>query len=354
MAYGAGWVTAADRGLLLQLIRGPARVAALDVPGLDPLALALTGKSFVPSAEAEAFLANQLDAVRSQRTVGPKILALVNAYAAGINGYYRAKGIPAAPFTANDVVASAALIAARFGTNGGQEVAERDVPRRARGAVRRGRRAARLRRSARGERRRGAGERARLVPAADARRLRRREASSSTTAASRAHRSRPRRSPRTHFSSARSAPRPGIRSSSPDRRSATSSRSSSPRWSSTGAGFAVRGAVFPGVPLVLVGRGPGLRVERDVVAGGQPRSLRRDAVRRRPPLPLPRPVRADAALLRRHAEGAGAARPGGLVLRDDARPGRRATRRSPASASRSRCSARRAAASCSRRGRSTT
>jgi acyl-homoserine lactone acylase PvdQ len=121
VAYGAGWVTAADRGLLLQLIRGPARVAALDVPGLDPLALALTGKSFVPSAEAEAFLSNQLDAVRSQRTVGPKILSLVNAYAAGINGYYRAKGIPATPFTANDVVASAALIAARFGTNGGQE-----------------------------------------------------------------------------------------------------------------------------------------------------------------------------------------------------------------------------------------
>jgi acyl-homoserine lactone acylase PvdQ len=121
VAFGAGWVTAADRGLLLQLIRGPARIAALDVPGLDPLALALTGKSFVPSAEAEAFLANQLDAVRSQRTVGPKILALVNAYAAGINGYNRAKGIPSTPFTANDVVASAALIAARFGTNGGQE-----------------------------------------------------------------------------------------------------------------------------------------------------------------------------------------------------------------------------------------
>jgi acyl-homoserine lactone acylase PvdQ len=121
VAYGAGWVTAADRGLLLQLIRGPARVAALDVPGLDPLALALTGKTFVPSQQAEAFLANQLDAVRSQRTIGPKILTLVNAYAAGINGYYRSKGVAAAPFTANDVVASAALIAARFGANGGQE-----------------------------------------------------------------------------------------------------------------------------------------------------------------------------------------------------------------------------------------
>ena len=87
VAYGAGWVSAADRGPLLQLIRGPARVAALDVPGLDPLALALSGKTFVPSSQTEAFLSNQIDAVRSQRSVGPKILALVNAYAAGINGY---------------------------------------------------------------------------------------------------------------------------------------------------------------------------------------------------------------------------------------------------------------------------
>ena len=136
VAYGAGWVTAADRGLLLQLIRGPARVAALDVPGLDPLALALTGKSFVPSAEAEAFLSNQLDAVRSQRTVGPKILTLVNAYAAGINGYYRAKGIPAAPFTANDVVASAALDRGALRDERRPGGAERDVPRRARGTLR--------------------------------------------------------------------------------------------------------------------------------------------------------------------------------------------------------------------------
>lgn len=122
VGYGAGWVTAADRGLLLQLIRGPARAAALDVPGLDPLALALSGKNFVPSAEAEAFLANQLDAVRAQGEAGRRMLAIVDAFAAGVNGYYRSKGIVVAPFTPVDVVASAALIAAEFGTNGGQEV----------------------------------------------------------------------------------------------------------------------------------------------------------------------------------------------------------------------------------------
>ncbi len=121
VAYGAGWVTAADRGELLQRIRGPARLAALDVPGLDPLELAFSGKSFVPSPEAEAYLANQLDAVRSQGELGRRVLAIVKAYAAGINGYYRANGISMAPFTAIDVVACTALISARFGTNGGQE-----------------------------------------------------------------------------------------------------------------------------------------------------------------------------------------------------------------------------------------
>ncbi len=121
VAYGAGWATAEDRGLLLNLIRGPARVAALDVPGLDPLRLALSGTSFVPSQETEAFLANQMDALRRGGPVGRRMVTIVNRYAAGVNGYYAAKGIPAAPFTANDVVAAAALIAARFGANGGRE-----------------------------------------------------------------------------------------------------------------------------------------------------------------------------------------------------------------------------------------
>src|SRR5262249_37829000 len=123
VAFGAGWVTAADRGLLLQLIRGPARLAALDVPGIDPLGLALSGKTFVPSSDAEAFLANQLDALRAQGTVGRHVLGIINAYAAGVNAYYAKHGLPDQKFTGNDVIASAALIAARFGANGGQEVA---------------------------------------------------------------------------------------------------------------------------------------------------------------------------------------------------------------------------------------
>jgi acyl-homoserine lactone acylase PvdQ len=122
VAFGAGWVTAADRGLLLQLIRGASRVAALDVPGLDPFALAFSGKTFVPSAGAEAVLSNQVDALRSQGPTGRRILAIVKAYAAGINRWYAVQGVPARRFTVNDVIAAAAFLAARFGANGGQEV----------------------------------------------------------------------------------------------------------------------------------------------------------------------------------------------------------------------------------------
>ena len=123
VAFGAGWVTAADRGLLLALIRGPARVAAIDAPGLDPVSLALSGRSFEPSAQTEQFLSRQLELLKAQKPHGPTLLRLVNAYVAGVNAWYRAKSITVQPYTANDVVAAGALIAARFGTEGGQEAA---------------------------------------------------------------------------------------------------------------------------------------------------------------------------------------------------------------------------------------
>jgi acyl-homoserine lactone acylase PvdQ len=113
--YGAGYGTAEDRGLLLNLIRGPARAAAIDAPGLDPIALALSGRSFTASRQTESFLARQVKGLK------PSYLLLLRAYVAGINAYFRKVGLPVAPYTPNDVVAAAALIAARFGANGGSE-----------------------------------------------------------------------------------------------------------------------------------------------------------------------------------------------------------------------------------------
>ena len=59
LSFGAGWVTARDRGLLLNLGRGPARVAVADVPGIDAFGLVTSGKGFAPSKQAEALVTKQ-------------------------------------------------------------------------------------------------------------------------------------------------------------------------------------------------------------------------------------------------------------------------------------------------------
>ena len=53
MAFGAGWATARDRGLLIQLGRYPARVAVADVPGINAFGLVTSAQNFVPSPQTE-------------------------------------------------------------------------------------------------------------------------------------------------------------------------------------------------------------------------------------------------------------------------------------------------------------
>jgi len=118
--FGAGWVTAEDRGLYLQLLRGPARLSALDVPGYDAFSVALSARQFVPSAQTEAFLATQ--ATLAQKTKqGRQLLADVDAYIRGINAYFKSKGGFVTPYTRNDVTTIGTLIGAVFGAGGGHE-----------------------------------------------------------------------------------------------------------------------------------------------------------------------------------------------------------------------------------------
>ena len=122
VAFGAGWATAADRQLIMELLRGPGRIAALDAPGVDAFGLALSGRSFRPSAQTEAFLARQFDLLRAQGAKGRAAIRLIDAYVAGINAQYRKAGLPLARWTRNDVVAVGALVGAVFGAGGGDEV----------------------------------------------------------------------------------------------------------------------------------------------------------------------------------------------------------------------------------------
>ncbi len=122
LAFGAGWVTARDRGLLLQLGRGPARAAVADVPGIDAFGLVTSGQSFVPSAQTEQLLTDQAKLiVQTYGDKGREIIAEAQAEADGINAYWAANHISQAPATVNDVIAVTAFIGSIFGAGGGAE-----------------------------------------------------------------------------------------------------------------------------------------------------------------------------------------------------------------------------------------
>jgi acyl-homoserine lactone acylase PvdQ len=119
--FGAGYVTAEDRFIFLELLRGPGRIAALDVPGVDPFSLATSARQFVPTPATEQRLAEQLNLLRGAGAKGRQLLADATAYVAGINAYYRKQGGGLRPWTLNDVIAVGSLIGANLGVGGGDE-----------------------------------------------------------------------------------------------------------------------------------------------------------------------------------------------------------------------------------------
>ncbi len=128
VAFGAGWSTARDRGLLIQLGRGPARVAVADVPGINAFGLVTSGQSFVPSPATEALVSAQKDLlVQTYGDKGRQILADAQAYADGANAYWKANNINQPPATVNDVIAVTAFIGSIFGAGGGGEANNSDL-----------------------------------------------------------------------------------------------------------------------------------------------------------------------------------------------------------------------------------
>ena len=122
LAFGAGWVTARDRGLLLQLGRGPARAAVADIPGINAFGLVTSAQSFVPSAATEQLVTDQIDLIkRTYGARGDEMLADMQAEADGITAYFQAHGINQPPATVNDVIAVTAFIGSIFGAGGGAE-----------------------------------------------------------------------------------------------------------------------------------------------------------------------------------------------------------------------------------------
>jgi acyl-homoserine lactone acylase PvdQ len=122
LAFGAGWVTARDRSLLLTLGRGPARVAVADVPGINAFGLVTSAQQFVPSAATEQLLTDQVKLIiDTYGWKGWEIVADLSAEAEGINAYNEFANLGQPPATINDLVAVAAFIGSIFGAGGGAE-----------------------------------------------------------------------------------------------------------------------------------------------------------------------------------------------------------------------------------------
>jgi len=121
VTWGAGWVMAEDRGLLLSQARGDAYVAAIDAPGLNALNLVSSLKSFKPSAQTQAVVSKQTDALRAAGANGRGALHDLNVYLQGINTYDMIHSPTEAPFTLNDIYAFNALKDQFVGEGGGDE-----------------------------------------------------------------------------------------------------------------------------------------------------------------------------------------------------------------------------------------
>ena len=77
--YGVGYVSIQDRVLLMERLRGPSRLAAIDAPGIDPFAVINAGRSFTPSAQTEAYLASQVQLLQDAGPDGQQIIDDVHA-----------------------------------------------------------------------------------------------------------------------------------------------------------------------------------------------------------------------------------------------------------------------------------
>jgi len=122
--YTLGYVTAKDRGFILEALRGAAILASLDAPNIDPFKHANSLGRFEASKSTVKRLKRQRKTLTkfAGKKEAKRILKDMRNYTQGINQFYREGNNPAQPWTVEDVTATAALIGKSVGQGGGQEV----------------------------------------------------------------------------------------------------------------------------------------------------------------------------------------------------------------------------------------
>jgi acyl-homoserine lactone acylase PvdQ len=121
--FGAGYVVAADRSLLLDQARNNGLAGAIDLPGAPAIQLVLGLYDYQPTARIRAEVTRQQDAaLKAAGSAGRKVLADIDTYLVGVNLWYGQNRPTAKKFERADIYALNAIKAQFLGQGGGQEV----------------------------------------------------------------------------------------------------------------------------------------------------------------------------------------------------------------------------------------
>jgi acyl-homoserine lactone acylase PvdQ len=130
VTWGAGWVIAEDRGLLLQEARHVSLLAAVDAPGESAIGLIGDVASFTPTKQTDNEVAKQTSTLLAAGPEGKSVLHDIDVYLQGINAYLAAHnhtlGIfsNVADFTRTDIYAFNAIKDQFVGEGGGQQASD--------------------------------------------------------------------------------------------------------------------------------------------------------------------------------------------------------------------------------------
>jgi acyl-homoserine lactone acylase PvdQ len=121
--FGAGYVIAADRYLLLELTRDNGMAAAIEIPGVSAITLARELYTYTPTAAVRAEVERrQTAALRRAGPEGRQVLRDIDTYLAGINLWYSQNQPSLRPLDRADIYATNAIKAQYLGEGGGDEI----------------------------------------------------------------------------------------------------------------------------------------------------------------------------------------------------------------------------------------
>ena len=119
--WGAGWVAASDRSLLLNQARYNGITAALEAPFYSSIQQIEQLYQFEPSKQANAIVGRQTKELQKAGPKGVQLLHDIDVYLDGINAWYAANSPSSPKFTRNDVYSLNAIKGQFLGQGGGLE-----------------------------------------------------------------------------------------------------------------------------------------------------------------------------------------------------------------------------------------